>query len=36
MLKKSKKNTRIYDFGGKHYVLCALGTNGFIVSVYQR
>lgn len=35
-VKKGKKITRIYDFGGKHYVLCALGTNGFIVSVYPR
>ncbi|MEB3429145.1 hypothetical protein VLK81_03760 [Citroniella saccharovorans] len=35
-VKKGKKMTRIYDFGGKHYVLCALGTNGFIVSVYPR
>lgn len=35
-VKKGKKITRIYDFGGKHYVLCALGTNGFIVSVYSR
>lgn len=35
-VKKGKKITRIYDFGGKHYVLCALGTNGFIVSVSPR
>ena len=35
-VKKGKKITRIYDLGGKHYVLCALGTNGFIVSVYPR
>ncbi|EGS34072.1 hypothetical protein [Megasphaera sp. UPII 135-E] len=35
-VKKGKRITRIYDFGGKHYVLCALGTNGFIVSVYPR
>lgn len=35
-VKKGKKITRIYDFDGKHYVLCALGTNGFIVSVYPR
>ncbi|KFA57258.1 hypothetical protein [Mageeibacillus indolicus] len=30
------KITKIYDYGGKYYVLCALGTNGFIVSVYPR
>ena len=28
------KITKIYDYGGKHYVLCAVGTNGFIVTVY--
>lgn len=28
--------TRIYDFGGKHYVLYAIGTNGFIVSAFPR
>lgn len=35
-VKKGKRITGIYDFGGKHYVLCALGTNGVIVSVYPR
>lgn len=34
--KNGMKITKIYDYGGKHYVLCALGTNGFIVSVYPR
>ena len=35
-VKKGKRITGIYDFGGKHYVLCALGRNGVIVSVYPR
>ena len=30
------KITKNYDYGGKYYVLCAVGTNGFIVSVYPR
>lgn len=28
------KITKIYDYGGKHYVLCVVGTNGSIVTVY--
>ncbi len=28
------KLTKVYDYGGKHYVLYAVGTKGFIVSVY--
>lgn len=30
------KITNDYDYGGKHYVLYAVGTNGFIVTVYSR
>jgi hypothetical protein len=25
---------RIYYYGGKHYVLAGIGTNGFVVSAY--
>ena len=30
------KITKNQDYGGKHYVLCVVGTNGFIVTVYPR
>ncbi len=26
--------TRIYDYGGKYYIISGIGTNGFIVSAY--
>jgi len=26
--------TRIYDYGGKYYIVSGIGTNGFIVSAY--